>query len=74
MRPLADAYVGGLAVATALTLVVVPVMYSGMDSVGRALGRLFGRRPTAAPSADAALQPSASARQTDQPQPQPTRG
>ena len=41
--PMANAVVAGLAVATALTLVVVPVMYSGIDSLTDSFSRLRGR-------------------------------
>ncbi|MCP4572046.1 MAG: DUF805 domain-containing protein [bacterium] len=40
--PMGVAVIWGLAVATFLTLVVVPVMYSTLDPLKRALGRMFG--------------------------------
>ena len=41
--PMANAVVAGLAVATVLTLVVVPTLYSTFDSFSAWMSRLFGR-------------------------------
>jgi multidrug efflux pump len=48
--PMANAVVAGLVVATILTLVVIPVMYSGLDSIKG----LFQRKKAKAPSPDEA--------------------
>jgi multidrug efflux pump subunit AcrB len=44
LRPLAIAFVGGLLVATLLTLVVIPNLYLLAHAVRERLGRRFGRR------------------------------
>jgi len=41
--PMASAVIGGLTTSTLLTLIVVPVVYSLMDSMVKSLKRLFGR-------------------------------
>jgi multidrug efflux pump subunit AcrB len=50
--PMGVAVIWGLAVATFLTLVVVPVMYSLMGSQQRWFRRLLGRAPESAASAE----------------------
>ncbi|MBO8126598.1 MAG: efflux RND transporter permease subunit [Firmicutes bacterium] len=42
--PLAVVVIGGLTVATFLTLVVVPVIYASLDSLGQKIRRLFQRK------------------------------
>jgi HAE1 family hydrophobic/amphiphilic exporter-1 len=54
--PMATSIVGGMLTSTVLTLVVVPVVYSVLDDVGMAIGRLWHRRPAAAP-VPAAMRP-----------------
>jgi HAE1 family hydrophobic/amphiphilic exporter-1 len=50
--PMAVAIIGGLVTSTVLTLGVVPVVYSALDSLGVRLRRRFGApRPVAAPPA-----------------------
>ena len=46
--PMAISVIGGLLVATALTLIVVPVVYSLVEDVRRAWRRRMGRMPAAA--------------------------
>ena len=52
-KPMAIAVIGGMITSTLLTLVVVPIGYTLVDDLGRALGRLAssrrGRRPAATP-------------------------
>jgi HAE1 family hydrophobic/amphiphilic exporter-1 len=51
--PLAITVIGGLAVATVLTLVVIPVVYSELDRTGEPVAR------TAKEGADAGIDPTA---------------
>ncbi len=51
--PMALVVIGGLVTSTLLSLVVVPVVYTVVDDLGRAAGRLWHRRPSA-PARDAA--------------------
>jgi HAE1 family hydrophobic/amphiphilic exporter-1 len=41
---MAHAVIGGIISSTLLTLVVVPVLYSYVDEIGRATARLLRRR------------------------------
>ncbi len=48
--PMAIAIIGGLVTSTVLTLGVVPVVYSLIDSLQARLDRVFGRKPKAVPA------------------------
>ncbi|NLA58087.1 MAG: efflux RND transporter permease subunit [Firmicutes bacterium] len=53
-RPLAYTVMGGLTTSTLLTLIVVPVVYTLVDGLGRRIARLFGGSRKAAVSGEAA--------------------
>jgi multidrug efflux pump subunit AcrB len=50
--PMGAAVIGGLLASTALSLFVVPVIYTLMDDLEHAIKRLFGRSPKAAAAAN----------------------
>jgi len=50
--PMGTAIVGGMVTSTLLTLVVIPVVYSLLDDVGRFVGRLLGRGDDETPDDD----------------------
>jgi multidrug efflux pump subunit AcrB len=45
-RPMAVAVIGGLITSTALSLFIVPVVFTYVDTLGHAFRRLFGARPS----------------------------
>jgi HAE1 family hydrophobic/amphiphilic exporter-1 len=55
--PLAIAMLGGLTTSTALTLIVIPVVYDLLDQLGRWLSSVFGVVTTAAPAVAVAHAP-----------------
>ena len=42
-KPIAFTVIGGLVTSTVLTLLVIPVVYTFVDGIGRRIARLFGR-------------------------------
>lgn len=42
-KPIAFTVIGGLVTSTVLTLLVIPVVYTFIDGIGRRIARLFGR-------------------------------
>jgi len=42
-KPIAFTVIGGLVTSTILTLLVIPVVYTFVDGIGRRIARLFGR-------------------------------
>jgi multidrug efflux pump subunit AcrB len=54
-QPMAFAVIGGLVVSTLLSLLVVPAFYVSADHGLERMRRLFGKKPHAAPPADAPI-------------------
>jgi multidrug efflux pump subunit AcrB len=52
-QPMAIAVIGGLLTSTGLSLLIVPVVYTYIDDLERALGRLFRRSHPLEPAATA---------------------
>ncbi|NJN19183.1 MAG: efflux RND transporter permease subunit [Oscillochloris sp.] len=65
-RGLAWVIIGGMTTSTILTMVVVPTVYSLMDSLTSALARLFGRSDDDAETPEAPLKPAAPAQHEPQ--------
>ncbi|WP_374423497.1 efflux RND transporter permease subunit, partial [Chromobacterium sp.] len=51
-RPMAHAIIGGLLTSTVLTLIVVPVVYTYLDSLRGWVRRLLGGKPAHQPAAE----------------------